>query len=391
MGGHQTFSRLTEEAQQSYLDAANTVAKGKPEKPASLPGGAKNVAGETAYEENLAAYDDAERHLKSVLPHVKPEEAAYAAQQIGASKGEGVTGRPLAAEKASTIQGYRDLRSDVDAAGKAKGIVDVKARGTLPDGPMSQLRTADNPTGAISDKYAKEMSDAEMLATAPAPNAGSRWSNIIKARSELLEQERTALSGASPDKSKAKAMRAGAEALYPELQRTAPALFGKEGAGVAMQRLDALDARYSRVMKLSSDGDIASTIAKGGKEGNDARLAFNALTMGDPTAQRMMNALVRLKRGVSTTEIGLMVPVIAGELTGLGGGWLAGPVAVAKLTQLAHDYMIKRGAGQPVKMDTLLSRGREPAMNYAVAGRAGASAGGREGASLGAPSGPISQ
>lgn len=86
-----------------------------------------------------------------------------------------------------------------------------------------------------------------------------------------------------------------------------------------------------------------------------------------------------------------MVPVIAGELTGLGGGWLAGPVAVAKLTQLAHDYMIKRGAGQPVKMDTLLSRGREPAMSYAVAGRAGASAGGREGASLGAPSGPISQ
>jgi hypothetical protein len=389
MGGHQTFSRLTGEAQKSYLDAANTVAKGKPEKPASLPGGGPNQVAEKAFEEKLANYEDAEKHLKSVLPHVKPDEAAYAAQQVGASKGEGVIGRPVAAEIASAQRGYGELRSDTAVSGKARGLgAPLSAAGAIPDGPVSQLRTADNPSGKVpySPEVEKAFHNAEMLATAPAHGGIAEVAdNILKARSELLEQERTALGGASPDTTKAKALRAGAAALRPEIERTFVAAFGKDGAKVAMQRLDALDVRYARAMKLSGDGDIVGTIVKGGKAGRETSQAFKALTMGDVQAQRMMDALVSYRKGYGTKELVTYGALIAGELHLTGSAIVSVPLIAAKLASMLRDYTVQKGAGRPIKMDTLLNKGREPALNSAVAGRAGAVAGGREGASLGIP------
>jgi hypothetical protein len=129
-------------------------------------------------------------------------------------------------------------------------------------------------------------------------------------------------------------------------------------------------------MKLSGNGDIASTIAQGGKEGRETSQAYKALTMGDTSAQRVMNALVRLQRGVPWQEVGLMVPVIAGELGTGRLGVVSGPLAIAKLTQLVRDYTIKRGAGQPITMDALIQKSRTPAVNPTIAARAGVVAGG---------------
>ena len=148
--------------------------------------------------------------------------------------------------------------------------------------------------------------------------------------------------------------------------------------------------RYARMMKLSEDGDIVGTIAKGGPAGREANQAFKALATGDPEAQRVMNALVSYRKGYGMKEIATYGGILAGELHLTGSAIVSAPLIAAKLASMARDFMTQRGAGRPVTMDTLLRQQRVMAnpANAATAGRAGAVAGSQQAA--GNPSPPIS-
>jgi hypothetical protein len=113
---------------------------------------------------------------------------------------------------------------------------------------------------------------------------------------------------------------------------------------------------------LAGGDDIVKTVAKGGKEGNQARAAFEALAGNDPSAKHMLNSLVRAenrkKEGMDALKIAgaslataHFVPII-----GTAAGMVGGVVSVTKGMQMLKDYMVQKGAGKAVTFKQLMGK-----------------------------------
>src|SRR6202035_2673624 len=110
---------------------------------------------------------------------------AYEQATSGVSAGEAAVMRKAASEKNTVSQGYNQLRQDVrDEAGKQV----PKANQPVPNGPLAQIRTADNPTGAVEAKFTPDAQHAEMLIKAPAKDWGTKWQQLQDAGSELIQK-----------------------------------------------------------------------------------------------------------------------------------------------------------------------------------------------------------
>jgi hypothetical protein len=202
-----------------------------------------------------------------------------------------------------------------------------------------------------------------MAATAPAKTVDERWQRLGQTRSKLLEKERDALASTATNKSEdAAAMRTMADSIRVQQEKMAKALLPPDKATALINRLETADKRYRIAMVASGDGNIVKAIAKGGPEGRIAQNAFDALAAGDPTAQRMVRALVASEKGVGTRAsvagglAAITIPLHAVPVVGQALSATTATISAIQGARLLRDYMVKRGAGAPVKFETMIAR-----------------------------------
>jgi len=90
-----------------------------------------------------------------------------------------------------------------------------------------------------------------------------------------------------------------------------------------MQRLNALDVRYRRLMDATNGGDLAQAARLKGADGRVADQKFRAFAAGDPTAIAAWNAMRRgagspnYEKGVYNLVAAEQIPVLGKVVSGV--------------------------------------------------------------------------
>jgi hypothetical protein len=374
MTKHLIWTGYSKATQEALADAGKVLSK---EPPKIMDATGKMVVN--------PKYETAEKFIKE--KGQDPEAMRYAVEQVEqkATKGEAFTERPGGVEK---LKAGNRLQEIQDFMQTGSAITGVKPRSPapnapftpIPGGPVASIMTSPTSGGKIAAAYMPEATRAEVLLQAKAANMGERWGNAATAREELLAHERKAIRDG--DTVRAQAMRDIADTVRGQQEQMVRTLLPKQQADIMMDHLAKADLRYRNAVMAGGD-DIVNTIAKGGRQGNQARAAFDALAGKDPTATRMMNALTAIKNRkensllyVSATALGALSfapvvgPVAAGAL---------GVITVAKAKQAISDLMVKRGAAKLVTMRDLIAQELSPQAK-AILAKGGATIGAAAGA-----------
>ncbi len=347
--GHALWSKFGPGPQKALMDAAKTLANEEPK-----------IASASGKMVDNPAYVKAKQEIQSIGKD--PDQVAHdtRAMQAGTPKGEALASRPgsIEAERIGR-QEYQPIAAEIGAAGQG---MKPKALPALTDGPLSTIRTPQNPNGTVPNtpELVNVAQHAEIAATAPAKSIDEKWALLGQTRSELLRGERDALTSTATDKSAtAQAMRDIADSVRVQQEKVARALLPPAKADALIQRLETADKNYRRAMLAGAgeDGDIVKAIAKGGKEGREAQAAFTALSGNDPVARRMVNSLVEMEKSkVERYGVGAIVLSSAQllHLFGPVGSVVAGGLTALKAKQMISDAMIKKGAGSQLTFKQIL-------------------------------------
>jgi hypothetical protein len=363
MGFHKIWTRYNEATKTALMKDAEIIATQEPK-----------TAGADGKMQPNTAYENAEQRIKDAGQD--PETMAYA---YNVTKGDSTPSKaaaqvnaPVAREQAAIGKGYQDVRDDIAAGGSH--IIGLKGGGAaaLPDGPVSLVASK-----AVPAKLGDFAAHVEGMIKAPTQSLEGRWDNLVAARSEALEHERTALGSTSDTKGlTAKGFRAIADSVRTYQERMLTQTLGPDAAKSIIGRMQVLDKRYALLMGATKDGDIVGTIQKGGAKGEAARKYFDSLASDDPVAKRMLGVALRMKNGrlAPADEQFLQDNVEAEMLHALAGPHVSLAVRGARLAMRIADYATHRGAGAPVKFVDLM---RGPSTNAlrAPAAAAGATAG----------------
>ncbi len=113
-----------------------------------------------------------------------------------------------------------------------------------------------------------------------------------------------------------------------------------------MQRLNALDVRYRRLMDATNGGDLAQAARLKGQEGRDADQRFRAFAANDPTAIAAWNAMRQVgpnyEKGVLNLVAAERIPYLGKVYSGI------------KLLGSLNRWMQERAAGSPAKFSDIL-------------------------------------
>lgn len=362
-GGAQAFkalSRYTTGAQAELSAAAGKLAEARTvlasEQP-KLPG---DAGPNPKYE---AAKAQAEEATKAIEDHgQKPDDMVHAYEQakgpLPVSRGEAAVMRPAAAEKSDVSKGYDQLRKDVNDT----GVGAVKANLPVPNGPVSMIRTADNPTGKVPEQFRPEAEHAEMLAKAPAPNWGVKWQQLQNAGTELIQKRMAFL--AAGDRPSADAMDNLFQGIRNQQKAAAEHVFGPDKGQSVIKNLEQLDTRYAKVMNATKGMDYSkmqATLAAGNTpERRELEKNFTEFAKDDPSAIRAFNAMKAGAKGDWKSEASLMAPVIAGEVAAnLHGiptvGAISALVGGHRLYKMVQGYMNAKVLGKAVTFKDFLA------------------------------------
>ena len=189
----------------------------------------------------------------------------------------------------------------------------MKATPKLTDGPLATAQSA-----KMSPELQGAAERAEMAVTAPAANWQEKWTQLQDARSSLLQGERDALSSTATGKTQvAQDYRTLADSVRTQQAKAANYVFGPQQGPQVMQRLQALDVRYRRLMDATNGGDLAQAANLKGAAGRDADQKFKAFAANDPTAIAAWNAMRGNARGPNY-EKGVYNLVAAEQIPVLG-------------------------------------------------------------------------
>jgi len=346
MVGHKVFSLFSPDAKAGVQAAAKTYADSakvlETESP-KIPGAAGAAATDNPkYVAAEAAKDKAEKTLKDA--GLNPEEAAYAhrVSSEGVPLQEAQVSKPGALEQRDIGQGYQQLKAEVGA----KGVGAVKAAPKLADGPMAAVASKQ-----VSAAHAELAERTEMAITAPAANWQEKWQQLQDARSNLLQAERDALSSTEAGKTQtAKDMRTLADTVRTQQAKAADYVFGAKQGPQVMQRLNALDVRYRRLMDATNGGDLVQAAGLKGAAGREADQKFKAFAAGDPTAIAAWNAMRNAVNNSPNYEKGIY-NIMAVEKT----PYLGKMVSYVRMIGSFNRWMQERAAGSPAKFSDILS------------------------------------
>jgi hypothetical protein len=331
MVGHKVFNMFAPEAKQAvrtaagkYADAEDVLAKELPKiqgaEGASMPN--------PKYEAAEQAKTQAEKVLKDA--GLKPEEAAYAhkvATEGNVPKNEAVAAKPGAVEKAEVTAGMNQLTKEIGE----KGVGALKAAAKLPDGPRAAVEAK-----RVSKDHEELAERVEMAITAPAPDWGTKWKQLVEARSDLLKAERDALASTVPGKTRtAKDMRELADTVRVQQEKAAKYVFGEQDGAAFMKRLNVLDKRYAILMEATGgtvDG-ITKAAKLTGEAGRAADRKFKAFAHDDPTAIAAWEAL-RGQPGTLSKVLGFAQHI---------------PIVEKAVPEKLVEYLRNRAAGSPAK------------------------------------------
>ncbi len=339
-------------AQAGKLAAAREVLKNTEPKLATGDANPKFDAAKQSEEDAIAAIKDHGQNPDDMVH-------AYEQAKSGVSAGEAAVMRKAASEKNATSQGYNQLREDV----RDTGVGTPKANQPVPDGPLAQIRTAENPTGAVQAKFTEDAQHAEMLIKAPAKDWGAKWQQLQEAGTELIEKRRSFLQNG--DRPSADAMDGIFQGVRNQQKAAADYVFGPDKGKQVINRLEDLDQRYARVMNSTQGmdyGKMRSVIQAGNTpERRELEKNFMAFAGDDPSAVRAFNAMKAGARGRLTDEAKLMVPIITAEsLAHLGGvptvGAISAVVGGHRLYKVMQEYANAKLLGNSVKFSDFLNR-----------------------------------
>lgn len=343
MVGHKVYSMFAPDARKAvqtaakdYADATKALETQEPKLPGA--GGTGTVAN-PEYVAAEVKKSKAETKLKDA--GLNPEEAAYAhkVSSEGVPKQEAEAGKPGALEQQRIGKGYRQLEQEVGA----RGVGTPKASPKLPDGPVAAVEAK-----KVSAQHAELADHVEMAITAPAANWQEKWTQLKDARSGLLQAERDALGSTATGKTKtAKDMRTLADTVRAQQAKVAKYVFGPKEGEAVMQRLNALDVRYRRLMEATNEGDLSAAARMKGEAGREADRRFRAFAADDPTALAAWAAMRRhgphLEQGVHDLVAAERIPVLGKVFSGI------------KLLGSFNRWMQERAAGSPVKFSEILN------------------------------------
>lgn len=351
---HKLFSKFTPDAQAELSAQAGKLVEARKVLQTEQPKLAGEGAGPNpAYEAAKKAEDDASQYIKD--HGQKPDDMAYAYEQVkgGTSAGEAMTMRKAEGEKSSVGEGYNQIRSDVNDA--TKGQKNVKPNQSVPNGPIAQLRTAENPTGRVPEVFRPDAEHAELLIKAPAANWGEKWQQLQDAGSELIKKRMAFL--ADNDKPSAEAMNNIFDGVRNQQKAVAEHIFGKERGAEVISHLENLDKRYAKIMNATAGMSYQrmQQIIQGGNTPARRELEanFKEFAKDDPSALRAFNAMKAGAQGRMGEEAKLMVPIIAGEFAANAGGIpTVGAISAAvgghRLVTLMREYMNAKLLGKAV-------------------------------------------
>jgi hypothetical protein len=355
---YKALSRYTTASQAELSASAGKLAEARKimdsEQP-KLPG---DVGPNPKYEAAKQAADDATQAIKDHGQNPDDMVHAYEQAKAGVSAGEAAVMRSAVREKATVSQGYNELRQQVADT----GVGAPKPNQAVPNGPIAQLRTAENPTGKVPEQFRPEAEHAEMLVKAPAANWGEKWQQLQNAGSELIQKRLSFL--ANNDKPSADAMDALFQGVRKQQEAAASYVFGPERGAKIISNLENLDTRYAKVMNATqgmSYGKMQSVLASGNTpERRELEKNFTEFAKGDPSAVRAFNAMKAGARGDWKSEAQLMAPVIAGEVAAnLHGvptvGAISALVGGHRLYKLVQGYMNARVLGKAVMFKDFLA------------------------------------
>jgi hypothetical protein len=338
------LSRYTTTAQAELSAQAGKLAEARKvletEQP-KLPGAGGTDTANPKYEAAKKAAGDATAAIKDHGQNPDDMVHAYEQSKAGVSAGEAAVTRKAASEKSAVGAGYDQLRKDVNEA----GVGAVKPQG-VPDGPVSMLRTAENPTGKVPEAFRADAEHAEMLATAPAKNWGEKWQQLQDAGSELIKKRMSFL--ANNDKPSAEAMDALFQGVRKQQAKAAEYVFGKEKGAKVIAQLENLDMRYAKVMNATagmSYEKMRGVLSQGNTPAaRELEKNFREFAKDDPAAIRAFNAMKAGARGDWKSEAALMGPVIMGEVAAnMHGvptvGAISALVGGQRLYKLVQGYM----------------------------------------------------
>ncbi len=356
---YKALSRYTTAAQSELSAQAGKLAAArevlKTEQP-KLPG---DAGADPKYEAAKQREEDA---IAAIKDHGQnPDDMVHAYEQAtsGVSAGEAAVLRKAASEKAATSQGYNQLRQDV----RDTGVGTPKANQSVPDGPVAQLRTAENPTGKVEAKFAPDAEHAEMLIKAPAKDWGEKWQQLQNAGSELIQKRMAFLQNG--DRPSADAMDGIFKGVRNQQKNAANYVFGPDKGKQVINQLEDLDQRYARVMNATQGmdyGKMRSIIQAGNTpERRALEKNFTAFAGDDPSAMRAFNAMKAGAQGRLTEEAKLMVPIITAEsLAHFGGVPTFGVVSAAvgghRLYTVMQQYANAKLLGRAVTFKDFLNQ-----------------------------------
>lgn len=351
---HKLFSKFTPDAQAELSAQAGKLVEARKTLQTEQPKLAGEGAGPNpAYEAAKKAEEDASQYIKD--HGQKPDDMAYAYEQVkgGTSAGEAMTMRKANSEKSDAGAGYDQLRSDVNDA--TKGQKNVKPNQSVPNGPLAQIRTAENPTGKVPEAFRPDAEHAELLVKAPAANWGEKWQQLQDAGSELIKKRMAFL--ADNDKPSAEAMNNIFQGVRNQQKAVAEHIFGKERGAEVITHLENLDKRYAKVMNATAGMNYQrmQQIIQGGNtpQRRELEANFKEFAKDDPSALRAFNAMKAGAQGRMGEEAKLMIPVIAGEFAANAGGIpTVGVISAAigghRLVSLVKEYMNAKLLGKAV-------------------------------------------
>lgn len=329
------------------VEARATLASEQPK----LPGEAGGP--NPKYEAAQKAEAEATQYLKD--HNLKPDDMAYAYEQVkgGVSAGEAMTMRRANSEKGEVGAGYNQLREDV--AGAKPGEKNIKPNIQVPDGPLSTIRTPENPTGKVPEAFRADAEHAEMLVKAPAKDWGAKWGQLQDAGSELIKKRMDFLTAG--DKTSAAAMNDIFQGVRNQQKAVANRLFGEKQGAEVIAHLENLDKRYAKVMNATAGMNYKKMgeIIQGGNtpERRELEANFKEFAKDDPSAIRAFNAMKAGAKGRLGEEAKLMVPVIAGEVAAHASGIptlgvISAAIGGHRLVNVLREYMNAKLLGKPV-------------------------------------------
>lgn len=340
MAGHKIYSLFTGDAQKTVraaaadLHAANETLKTEQPK---LPGAAGASVANPKYEAAEKVKEKAELTIKEMMPNAKPDEVAYAhkVSSEGVPTQEAQASRPGAAEKESIGAGYRQIESDVGAAGRGA----PKASPKLSDGPLAAVENKQ-----VSAKHAELAQRVEMEITKPAANWQEKWTQLKDARTALLDAERDALTSTAPGRTQtAKDMRTLADTVRAQQVKAANYVFGSTKGAEVIDKLKMLDTRYRRLMDATNGGDLGAAARMKGEAGRVADRAFRAFAHDDPVAVAAWSAMrgngPDVEKDIRTMIGAEKIPVL-GHL-----------VSAVKLLAGMNQWRAERAAGSVAKFE----------------------------------------